>query len=52
MPNDTKIVRISRTVGRDQVVDELILVSLTIKKLISYYLAFLLQEGTLRLLVC
>ena len=37
MPNDTKIVRISRTVGKDQVVDELVLSFTHIEKLILYY---------------
>ena len=45
MSDDTKIVRISRTVDKEQVVDEIILSFTHIKKLISYYLAFLLQES-------
>ncbi|MDQ3909190.1 MAG: hypothetical protein M3232_02140 [Thermoproteota archaeon] len=37
MPNNTKIVRISRNVGKDQVVDALVLSFTHIEKLILYY---------------
>jgi carboxymethylenebutenolidase len=39
-PSDTNITRISRTVGKDGVVDELIVSLLTIWKLTSYYLGY------------
>ena len=51
MPDDTKIVRISRTVDKEQVVDELIL-SFTHDSGIDFiFPALLLREGTPRLLV-
>jgi carboxymethylenebutenolidase len=45
MPGDTKIVRISRTLGKDRLLMSLFSVSLMIERLISYYQAFQLAES-------